>query len=135
MSSNRERGRLGRSLALRLGLWHAALFGVGAAVVFVAVYVLLARALDAREREALEVRAAEYADAFEAGGVTAMRALLEREREQPHVRSLLVRVVGPGGDVTFAKVPDNWIDEDTQVLVPDSWGTLDRKSTRLNSSH
>jgi len=78
MSSNRERGRLGRSLALRLGLWHAALFGVGAAVVFVAVYVLLARALDAREREALEVRAAEYADAFEAGGVTAMRALLER---------------------------------------------------------
>ena len=72
MSSNRERGRLGRSLALRLGLWHAALFGIGAAVVFVAVYVLLARALDAREREALEVRAAEYADAFETGGVTAV---------------------------------------------------------------
>ena len=124
MSSNRERGRLGRSLALRLGLWHAGLFGIGAAVVFAVVYFLLARALDARDREALEVRAAEYADAFETGGVTAVRALLEREREQPHVRSLLVRIVGPGGDVTFAKVPDNWIDEDTQVLVPDGWGTL-----------
>ena len=91
---------------------------------FAAVYFLLARALDAREREALEVRAAEYADAFEAGGVTAVRALLEREREQPHVRSLFVRIVGPGGDVTFAKVPENWIDEDTQVLVPDGWGAL-----------
>jgi signal transduction histidine kinase len=127
MSSNRERGRLGQSLALRLGLWHAGLFGIGAAVVFVAVYVLLARALDAREREALEVRAAEYADAFEGGGVAAVRALLEREREQPHVRSLFVRIVGRGGDVVFWKVPDNWIDEDTQVLVPDGWGALQQR--------
>jgi signal transduction histidine kinase len=56
--------------------------------------------------------------------VAAVRTLLEREREQPHVRSLLVRIVGRGGEVTFAKVPDNWIEEDTQVLVPDMWGTL-----------
>ena len=72
MSSKRERSWLGRSLALRLGLWHAVLFGVGTALVFAAVYILLARALDAREREALEVRAAEYADAFETGGVPAV---------------------------------------------------------------
>lgn len=124
MSSNREGGRLGRSLALRLGLWHAGLFGIGAAVVLAAIYFLLARALDAREREALEVRAAEYADAFEAGGVTAVRALLEQESALPHVRSLFVRIVGQGGDVIFWKVPENWIDEDTQVLVPDGWGAL-----------
>jgi signal transduction histidine kinase len=124
MSSRHERGWLGRSLVLRLGLWHAGLFGVGTALVFAAVYILLARALDAREREALEVRAAEYADAFETGGVPAVRDLLEREQEQPHVRSLLVRVFGPGGDVTFAKMPDDWVEEDTQVLVPDGWGLL-----------
>jgi heavy metal sensor kinase len=124
MSSRPDSSWVGRSLALRLGLWHAALFGMGAAIVFTVVYLLLARALDVREREALEVRAAEYADAFEAGGVAAVRTLLEREREQPHVRSLLVRIVGRGGEVTFAKVPDNWIEEDTQVLVPDVWGTL-----------
>jgi len=125
MSSGPRRSRLGRSLALRLGLWHAGLFGLGAAAVFAAVYLLLARALDAREREALEVRAAEYADAFEQGGVPAVRGLLDRESSEPHVRSLFVRIVGPGGDVTFAKVPDNWIDSDTQVLVPDAWGTLE----------
>ncbi|HUL55008.1 MAG TPA: HAMP domain-containing sensor histidine kinase [Opitutaceae bacterium] len=124
MSSNHDERGLGRSLALRLGLWHAGLFGIGAAVVLVAIYVLLARALDAREREALEVRAAEYADAFESGGVPAVRALLEQEGTLPHVRSLFVRIVGRGGDVTFAKVPENWIDEDTQVLVPDGWGAL-----------
>ena len=124
MSSRPEGTRIGRSLALRLGLWHAALFGIGAAAVFAAIYFLLARALEAQEREALEMRAAEYADAFAAGGVPAVRSLLESEQESPHVRSLFVRIVGPGGDVTFAKVPADWVADDTQVLVPDAWGTL-----------
>jgi heavy metal sensor kinase len=124
MSSRLEPRWLGRSLAVRLGLWHAVLSAIGAAVVLVAIYILLARALDAREREALEIRAAEYADAFENGGIAAVRSLLAREQQQPHVRSLLVRVVGPGGDVTFFKVPDDWIEDDTHVMVPDRWGAL-----------
>ncbi len=127
MSSRLEESGLGRSIALRLGLWHAALSGIGAAVVLVAIYILLARALDAREREALEIRAAEYADTFETGGIAAVRALLGREQQQPHVRSLLVRIVGPGGEVTFAKVPNDWIEDDTQVMVPDRWGALQAK--------
>jgi len=122
MSSRREGSRISRSLALRLGLWHAALFGIGAAAVFAGIYFLLTRALASQEREALEVRAAEFADAFAAGGVPAVRALLESEQESPHVRSLFVRIVGPGGEVTFAKVPSDWLADDTQVLVPDAWG-------------
>jgi heavy metal sensor kinase len=124
MSSRAEVFRPKRSLALRLGLWHAVLFSVAVAVVLVAVYFLLARALDAQEREALQVRAAEYAEAFAVGGVPAVRSLLESEQEAPHVRSLFVRIVGPGGDVTFAKVPEDWVADDTQVLVPDAWGAL-----------
>src|SRR3989442_762553 len=94
---------LRRSLALRLGLWQALLFGVAAGVMFTSVYLFLARTLEARDREALELRAAEYAEAFENAGVGGVRALLEREGALPHVRSLFVRVVGAGGQVTFAK--------------------------------
>src|SRR5208283_3594734 len=124
MFSRLEPRWLGRSLAVRLGLWHAVLSAIGAAVVLVAIYILLARALDAREREALEIRAAEYADALETGGVPAVRSLLAREQQEPHVRSLFVRVIVPGGEVRFTKVPDDWIEEDTQVMVPDRWGAL-----------
>ncbi|OHE81378.1 MAG: hypothetical protein A3G75_14070 [Verrucomicrobia bacterium RIFCSPLOWO2_12_FULL_64_8] len=45
MSSSLEGGWLARSFALRLGFWHAALFGLGATVVLAAVYLLLARVL------------------------------------------------------------------------------------------
>lgn len=123
MSSRPDRHWLGRSLALRLGLWHAALFGAGAAVMFAVVYFLLARALDEREQEALEVRAAEYAEAFEWGGVPALRALFEREKDLPHVRSLFVRIVGPGGEIPYVKAPENWIDENKFLMVPDGWGS------------
>ncbi len=76
-----------------------------------------------RNARRLEVRAAEYAAAFEARGIAGMRALLESESQEPHVRSLFVHIVGPGGEVTFTKVPQNWIEGDTQVLVPDGWGS------------
>ncbi len=130
MSSRPEGSRLGRSLALRLGLWHALLFGIGAAVVFTAVYFLLARALDTQEREALELRAAEYADAFETGGVQAVQAVLQSEQESPHVRSLYVSIIGQGGKVTFAKVPPTWVTGDSEVLVPDIWGNLEPERVR-----
>ncbi len=130
MSSRRERGWFRRSLALRLGLWLALLFGTGAAVVFASIYFLLARNLEVQERKALEVRAAEYADAVENGGVPALRTLLSSERESPNVRSLYVSITGPGGTVTFAKVPDDWIASDSEVLVPDIFGNLQPERVR-----
>jgi heavy metal sensor kinase len=130
MSSNPDNPSPRRSLALRLGLWQAALFGAATAAMFVSVYVFLARTLEAREREALELRAAEYASAFENAGAAGVRSLLDRERAVTHVRSLLIRVVGQGGEVTFAKVPDNWIEADTQVLEPDDWGAWRTRRTQ-----
>ncbi len=129
MSSKPDAITLRRSLALRLGLWNALLFGAGTAIVLTCVYLFLARTLESREREALELRAAEYANAFENAGPAGVRALLDSEQQMPHVRSLLVRIVGPGGEVTFAKVPDNWIESDTSVLERDIFGgVLERRT-------
>ncbi|MEO7412618.1 MAG: ATP-binding protein [Opitutaceae bacterium] len=131
MSSNPDVVSLRRSLALRLGLWQAILFGAAAAVMFAAVYHFLARTLEAREREALELRAEEYATAFEIANVNGVRSLLDQEREVSHVRSLFVRVVATNGEVTFAKVPDNWIESDTRVLASDGWGSVPAPRTKM----
>lgn len=130
MSSNPDVVSLRRSLALRLGLWQALLFGAAAAAMFATVYLFLARTLEAREREALELRAEEYATAFETAGVIGVRSLLDQEREVSHVRSLFVRIMGTGGEVTFAKVPDNWIESDTRVLTRDGWGAVQSQRTQ-----
>lgn len=106
-----------RSIALRLGLWQALLFAAASAATFVTAYQLLAKSLEARERDALEARAAEYAGAFSRGGVNAVRSVLESEQHLSAVQALFVRIIGPGGEVSWAKVPETWAEEDMQ-LVP-----------------
>ncbi|MGH8017585.1 MAG: sensor histidine kinase [Opitutaceae bacterium] len=114
-----------RSLAVRLGLWNFVLSIVGAIGVLGGIYWLVAHTLDTREREALELRAEQFAVAFNRGGVGAVRALLEQREESPHVRSLFVRIVGRDGTATFAKTPPEWsTDDGAAVLVPDGWGFL-----------
>jgi heavy metal sensor kinase len=130
MSSNPDVVSLRRSLAVRLGLWQALLFGAAAAAMFAAVYVFLARVLEAREREALELRAEEYANILEVAGVSGLRTLLDEEREVTHVRSLFVSVTVQQMGV-FVKVPPNWIESDTNVVTSNMWGDLQvqRKQT------
>jgi signal transduction histidine kinase len=114
MSSEADHVSPVRSLALRLGLWQAALFAGTMAVTFAAAYHFLAESLEAREREALEARAAEYAGAFARGGMTEVRALLEDEQHQPGVQALFVRLIGADGRVNWTKVPEAWSEDDIQ---------------------
>lgn len=113
--------RLHRSLALRLGIGNALVFGAVAVGVLVFVHWWMANLLDQQEREALELRAAEYGNAFEFGGVGAVRAQLGRERESVRSRALLVRLIAHGTEVTFAKIPDEWLNEPPVLPIPLSW--------------
>jgi signal transduction histidine kinase len=119
MSSEPDHVSPVRSIALRLGLWQALLFAAASAATFITAYQLLAKSLEERERDALEARAAEYAGAFSRGGVNAVRSVLESEQHLSAVQGLFVRILGPGGEVSWAKVPETWAEEDMQrVPVP-----------------
>jgi signal transduction histidine kinase len=113
--------RLHRSLALRLALANAVVFGAVAIGVLVFVHWWMANLLDQREREVLELRAAEYGMAFEFGGVGSVRAQLTRERESVRSRALLVRLVAHGTEALFAKIPDEWLNEPPDVPIPPDW--------------
>ena len=114
--------RLRQSLAIRLAAFYTVAFAVGACVLFGVLYVILARALEARDRDAVERRAESFARAYEAGGAAALRATLSSD-DSPDVRSLFVRIIGSDGEATLASVPADWIGAPSQeIMVPDGWG-------------
>lgn len=111
------------SLAFRLAALFAGLFAAGAAVLFLVLYWRLGDALEARDHAEVVRRAAVYATALEYGGINAVRGQLANDQDDPTVRSLFLRVVGRNGLTTFAKVPPEWVAEQTgAVMMPDGWG-------------
>ena len=123
MSSTGTLNQLSRSVAVRLSLWFTALFAIGFTAVFALLYVLLGRQLEARESEALQLRLRQYADIYEARGVQGLDERIAEDSATPHVRSLFVRLISQRGDVVWARVPPDWIDQDAKrVAVPDGWG-------------
>lgn len=122
MSSNAPLNRLRRSLAVRLSGWFALLFTVGFTAIFALLYWTLARSLEARDSEALELRLQQYADIYAANGLLGLRERVAEDSQAPHVRSLFIRIVGPGGNAVWGKIPPDWIESDVQrVEVPNGW--------------
>jgi len=123
MFSTGPLNRLRRSVAVRLSVWFAVLFAAGFSAIFFLLYVLLGRQLEARDFETLRLRLQQYADIYEARGLRGMRERIQEDGEAPHVRTLFVRLVAPGGELVWARVPPDWIEQDErQVAVPDGWG-------------
>ena len=114
--------RFRQSLALRLAAFYTLAFAAGACVLFGVLYWVLGRALESRDREAVEHRVETFARAYEGGGPAALRAVLSTD-DSPDMRSLFVRVLGPDGVASFAKVPSDWVGSTSQkAMVPDGWG-------------
>ncbi len=105
--------RLRRSLALRLAGLYALVFAAAAALLFAALYWVLANALEAREKGAVERLAARLSRVYEEGGALALRSEIN-SNTAPEVRAFFVRVVTAGNETVFVSVPPDWVQ--TQVL-------------------
>ena len=90
--SSRWSDSLRHALALRLGLWYAALFVVSAAALTVFTYVLLARALAAHDHQVLESMLARYAANTQRAGLPGLRRLLETDAGEGRHERLMIRV-------------------------------------------
>jgi signal transduction histidine kinase len=99
-----------RRIGPRLSLWYATIFAASVVVLFAVSYLLLARALAEKDAEILESRLKEYGILYQAGGVRALQAAVGRERGGAGKSPFFVRVVGRGNTVSFASVPDDWIE-------------------------
>ena len=105
--------RLRRSLALRLAGLYALVFALASGLLFAALYWVLANALEAREKAAVELLAGRLSRIYEEGGALALRAEIN-SNTAPEVRSFFVRVVTASNETVFVSVPPDWVQ--TQVM-------------------
>src|SRR5471030_2454230 len=123
--------RVRQSLALRLGVLYALIFALVAAAVFALLYWVLADALGARERAAVEQKAEDYAEIYERGGTAFLRARIADESDSPDFGSLFVRIINPDGSTPFVRIPPQWVQTQAQqIVVPDGWGGWQTQAVR-----
>ena len=123
--------RIRQSLALRLGVLYALIFALVAAAVFALLYWVLADALGARERAAVEHKAEDYAQTYEQGGTAFLRARIADESGSPDFGSLFVRIINPDGSTPFVRIPPSWVQTQAeQIVVPDGWGGWQTQAVR-----
>jgi signal transduction histidine kinase len=98
-----------RSVGLRLGVWYTLVFSVSTVALFSLAYYLLIQAVGRKDLEILEARIKEYAAVYAAGGLPALQNVVYRQDESGSQRPFFVRLVNRRNDVTFAKVPEDWL--------------------------
>jgi signal transduction histidine kinase len=118
--SSRLAERLRATFGLRLAAWYAGLFVLGAVGAFGLSYVLLARSLEQRDREAVRMRLTAYASEYETSGAAGLwRTLAAEEALGAHV-DLFVRAIDRDGATAFLSLPGRWAAFDLRrpVTVP-----------------
>ena len=113
--------RWGRSFAVRLTFGYAMIFTLSAVVLFGLLYVLLASALERKDREVIEARLKECAAVYSSGGLPALRNLVQlNSTDESKSKSFFVRVTGNLGSVLFVNVPNDWLQTDATSVEPQS---------------
>ena len=109
--------RWGRSFAVRLTLGYAMIFTLSAVVLFGLLYILLATALERKDREVIDARLKECAAVYSSGGLPALRNLVQlNSTDESKSKSFFVRVTGNLGSVLFVNVPNDWLQADAASL-------------------
>lgn len=104
----RPPGRLRATLGLNLAAWYAGLFIAGALGLFALSYLLLARSLEQRDREAVRLTLATYASQYQTSGPVGLwRTLAAQEGLGAH-EALFVRAYDRDGSLAFLSLPGRW---------------------------
>jgi signal transduction histidine kinase len=96
-----------RSLTFRLNLWYALVFVLSSSLLFVALYFLVARAVQRQDRQMVEARLTELAATYQGGGAPALRKWASGNDTRSE--KLFVRVVSRWNGVLFFSAPEEWV--------------------------
>jgi signal transduction histidine kinase len=100
--------RLRTTLGLHLAGWYAGLFIAGALGLFGLSYLLLARSLEQRDREAVRLTLATYASEYRTSGPVGLWRTLEAQEALGAHEDLFVRAFDSDGGLAFLSLPGRW---------------------------
>lgn len=101
-------GTIRRTLGLRLSVWYGAVFVISTVALVVLTYGLMASSLAQRDHDIIRATLREYASRYELGGLPAVQRAVELDQTTGDQERLFVRVLGPGADAVFARMPQGW---------------------------
>src|ERR1700722_18892448 len=101
--------KIWQSFAVRLSLWFAATFTVGAVILFALLYILLTSFFEQSEREIIQARLKECAAVYEARGLPALNDLVHRTEFDQNEGPFFVRVTGPQRSLLLLVAPQDWV--------------------------
>jgi signal transduction histidine kinase len=107
--------RFGRTISFRLNLWYASIFIVSACALFVFLYLLLAVAIERKDREVVEAKLKEYSTFYEAGGLPTLRGRINTSSDSRQEKPFFVRWVSPLKIVVLS-VPPDWLTFDPKTV-------------------
>jgi signal transduction histidine kinase len=96
-----------RAFGLRLALWYATLFIVGAIAIVVLTYLLTASSLEQRDRQIIQAKLGQYAATYERGGIDELADTVRAEQSTAPER-LFVRVVDRRQETIVLGMTDGW---------------------------
>ena len=97
-----------RSITFRLNLWYALTFLMSVAVLFVALYYLVAAAVQRQDREVVEARLKEIAAIYNSGGTALLRNWVQRSEDVKREK-IFLRVVSRQNEALFLSAPEDWV--------------------------
>ncbi len=95
------------AFGLRLALWYSTLFVIGAILIVFLTYWLTSTSLAQRDRQILRAKLAEYATAYQTGGLGRLADTVRAEQRTAPER-LFVRVVDRGAEAIVLSQPEGW---------------------------
>jgi signal transduction histidine kinase len=97
-----------RSITFQLNLWYALTFLLSVAVLFIALYYLVAAAVQRQDREVVEARLKELAATYNSGGTATLQNWVQRSADAKREK-LFIRVVSRWNEALFLSAPEDWV--------------------------
>jgi signal transduction histidine kinase len=106
-SDDRPEPRPRPTFALRIALWYATLFVLGALAIVLVTYYLVAASLTQRDQQIIRGKLGDYAAAYGRAGARGLAAVVRSEQAVAPER-LFVRVVDRGVESVVLSNPEGW---------------------------